>query len=154
MKNHWAQDFYHLAESKGINCRIVRVINGWIETINFDGKDCFTKSVTYNLTRRQFFIGVDPPKLNENGNFVLICGGNKSLSDIFIIPWDIFFKTLGEGEPINTYKPPREYYQYKFYLRDRENRWLMSVQGPNLPVLDVSNWHYSIARVLAFLGSV
>jgi len=34
MKNHWAKDFYHLAESKGINCRIVRVINGWIETIN------------------------------------------------------------------------------------------------------------------------
>ncbi len=155
MKKHWAMEFYNLAESKGINCRIERVSKGWIETINFSGKDYFTKSATYNLSRRQFFQGVDPPKLSENGDFVLICGGTKSiLSDIFIIPWEIFFKTLEKGEPINTYKPPREYFQYKFYLRDRDNRWLISVQGGNRPVLDVSDWHYSVSKALSFIESV
>ena len=103
MKNHWELEFYNLAESKGINCKKKRVVNGWIETINFHGKDYFTKSVTYNLQRRQFFQGVDPTKLNETGDFVLICGGTKSiLSNIFIIPWEMFFQTLEKGEPINT----------------------------------------------------
>ena len=155
MKNHWAMEFYHLVESEGITCSIGRVINGWIETLNIVSKVCFTKSATYNLSRKQFFQGVDPPKLTENGDFVLICGGkNNILSDIFIIPWYIFFKTLVEGEAINTYRPPREYYQYKFYFRDRDNRWLMSVQGRNRPPFDVSLWHYSVAEALAFYISV
>ena len=128
---------------------------GWVETINFNGKNYFTKSATYNLSRRQFFQGVDPAKLSENGDFVLICGGTKSiLSDIFIIPWEIFFKTLEKGETINTYKPPREYFQYKFYLRDRDNRWFMSVQGGNRPIIDVSDRHYSASKALSFIESV
>ena len=103
MRNHWAMEFYNLAESKGIQCRTVRMINGWIETINFVGKEYYTKSVTYNLSRKQFFLGVDPSKLNESGVFILICGGKRNiLSDIFIIPWGNFFKTLEKGEPINT----------------------------------------------------
>ena len=95
MKNHWAMAFYNFAESKGIKSRIERVVNGWIETISFSEKKYFVKSATYNLSRRQFFQGVDPSKLNESGDFVLICGGARNiLSDIFIIPWGMFFKTL------------------------------------------------------------
>ena len=123
MKNHWAKEFHNLAESKGIKSSIERMVNGWIETISFSGKKYFTKSATYNPSRRLFFQGVDLHKLNENGDFVLICGGARNiLSDIFIIPWGMFFKTLQKGEPINTYKPPKEYFQYKFYIRDRDDR--------------------------------
>jgi hypothetical protein len=154
MKNHWALEFYNLAKSKGIKCRIEKLINGWIETINFSGKEYFTKSVTYDLSRRQFFQGVDPSKLNEKGAFVIICGGRSDiLSDIFLIPWDMFFKTLEKGEPINTYRQPREYFQYKFYLRDRDGHWLMSVQGGNRPVLDVTNWHYNVVKALSLIDS-
>ena len=155
MKKHWAREFYDLAKTNGIKCKVERIVNGWIETINFEGKRYFTKSVSYNLSRRQFFQGIDPSKLNEKDDFVLICGGTKSnLSDIFIIPWAIFFKTLERGEPINRYKPPREYFQYKFYLRDRDDTWLMSVQGGNRPVLDVSNYHYNVAKALTFISTI
>ena len=154
MKNHWAMEFYNLAESKGIKSGIERMVNGWIETISFSGKKYFTKSATYNLSRRQFFQGVDPAKLNENGDFVLICGGARNiLSDIFIIPWGMFFKTLQKGESINTYQPPKEYFQYKFYLRDRDDRWMMSVQGGSRPILDVSDRHYSVSKALVFIES-
>ena len=95
MNNHWVDQFYRFAKSEGLICGIGRVMHGWIETLHINGKDCFTKSVTYNLSRRQLFQGVDPQKLNESGDFVLICGGIKGkLSDIFIIPWIIFFKAL------------------------------------------------------------
>lgn len=152
MKNHWAMEFYERARSMGINSKIERVVNGWVETIIFSEKKYFTKSATYNLSRKQYFQGVDPPKLSENGDFVLICGGvRNSLSDIFIIPWDMFFKTIKRGEPINTYKPPKEYYQYKFYLRDRDNQWLMSVQGGSRHVLDVSSWYYDVSKALEFI---
>ena len=154
MKTHWVMEFYNLTESKGIKSRIEQMVNGWIETISFSGKTYFTKSATYNLSRRQFFQGVAPPKLNENGDFVLICGGARNiLSDIFIIPWGMFFKTLQKGEPINTYQPPREYFQYKFYLRDRDDRWMMFVQGGSRPALDVSDWHYSVSKALTFIES-
>jgi len=152
MRNRWAMEFYNLAESTGIQCRIVRKSRGWIETINFVGKRDYTKSVTYK--RKKFFIGVDPSKLNESGDFVLICGGKENiLSDIFIIPWGIFFETLKKGEPINTYSPPKEYLQYKFYLQDRDNGWSMFVQGGNRPILDVSKWHYNVDEALAFINS-
>ena len=152
MRKRWAMKFYNLAESTGIQCRIVRRSRSWIETINFVGKEYYTKSVTYGLSRKQFFIGVDPSKPNESGDFVLICGGKENiLSDIFIIPWGIFFETLKKGKPINTYGSPKEYFQYKFYLRDRDGGWSMSVQGGNRPILDVSKWHYNVNEALAFI---
>ncbi len=153
MKIHWEMEFYNLAESTGIQCRIVRRSRGWIETINFVGKEYYTKSVTYDLSRKQFFLGVDPSKLNESGDFVLICGGKENiLSDIFIIPWGIFFETLKKGEPINTYSPPKEYLQYKFYLRDKDDGWSMIVEkGENR---NVSEGHYNVDEALAFINSV
>jgi len=152
MKTHWAIKFYNIAESKGLTCRKVRVIKDWIETINCNGKIFFTKSVTYDLSKKQYFQGVDPSKLNESGDYVLICGGTiNTLSDIFIIPWEIFFMTLAKGKPINTYKPPKEYFQYKFYIRNRKNRWIMSVQGGKRPILDVSGWHYNVEEALTRL---
>lgn len=152
MKNHWAMDFYELARSRGIKGRIERMVNGWVETIIFSDKKYFTKSATYDLSRKQYFQGVDPPKLTENSDFVLFCGGTRnSLSDIFIIPWEIFFKTLQKGEPINTYRLPKEYFQYKFYLRDRNDQWLMSVQGGSRPILDVTVWCYNVSKALKLI---
>lgn len=155
MRNRWVKEFYDLANSKGKQCRILCRSRGWIETIDFGGKDYYTKSVTYNLLRRQFFVGVDPSKLNDTGDFVLICGSKgNDLSNIFIIPWSVFFVTLEKGRPINSYKPPKEYFQYKLYLRDREGPWLMSVQGGDRPILDVSQWHYNVDEALAFIYSI
>jgi len=154
MKKHWAAEFYNLAESKGDKCEVVRRSRGWIETVNFNGKKYFTKSVTYDLSKRQFFQGVDISKPNETGDFVLICGGKRDiLSDIFIIPWAIFFETLKEGEPINTYQPPKEYFQYKFYLRDRDGCWFISVEGGNRPRCDISKFHYNVEKALALISS-
>ncbi len=152
MKNHWAMEFYDRAKAMGIKSKIERMVSGWIETISFRNKTYFTKSSTYNLSRRQYFQGVDPPKLKEHGDFVLICGGtNDILTDIFIIPWNPFFKILQQGEAINTYKSPREYFQYKFYLRDRDDLWRMSVQGGIRPILDVSEWHYNPEKALKII---
>lgn len=155
MKKHWAMEFCDLAISKGIKSKIEHVVNGWIETISFSGKKYFTKSATYDLSRRQYFQGVDPSKMNENGDFVLICGGARNiLSDIFIIPWSTFFTTLQKGDPVNTYKPPKKYFQYKFYLRDRDYHWMMSVQGGRRPVLDVSGSYYDLSSALEFVERV
>jgi len=152
MKNHWAMEFYDRASSLGIPSKMDNMVNGWIETVKFRNKIYFTKSSTYNLSRSQYFQGVDPPKIHEHGDYVLICGGvNNVLTDIFIIPWNPFFTTIRQGEAINTYKPPREYFQYKFYLRDREARWRMSVQGGIKPVLDVTEWHYNPKQALNFI---
>jgi len=155
MKHHWAMEFFHLAKSSGANCMIHKMANGWVETICFGDKHCFTKSATYNHSRNQYFQAVDPHKLNEIGDFVLICGGTKgSLSDIFMIPWDVFFNTLKGGEPLNTFKLPKKYFQYKFYLRNREDRWLMSVQGGSRPVLGVSSFHHSVDRAIKLLNAM
>jgi hypothetical protein len=154
MKHHWALDFFNLAKPKGIKCSIERMMHGWVETVNFGDNVYFTKSVTYDLSRRHYFQGVDPSKLLEKGNYILFCGGRENiLTDIFIIPWGSFFNTIEKGESINTYKPPKEYFQYKLYLRDRNDRWLMNVQGGNRPVLDVMHWHYNVAKALEFIAS-
>jgi hypothetical protein len=152
MKYHLAMVFCDQANSLGIPAIINNMVNGWIETLTFRNKIYFAKSSTYNLSRRQYFQGVDPPKIQEHGDYVLICGGvNNILTDIFIIPWYHFFRTIRKGEAINTYKPPREYFQYKFYLRDREARWHMSVQGGIKPILDVTEWHYNPKQALDFI---
>ncbi len=154
VKNHWALEFCNFAESKGLECRIGKRVNGWVETVELSGKTFFTKSATYDPSRRQYFQGIDPPKVNENGSFVLFCGGKRGiLTDIFIIPWKIFFQTLILGKPINTYRPPKEYFQYKFYIRDRDGHWLMSVQGGRKPILDVTRWHYDVSEAVSFIQS-
>lgn len=151
MKNHWAKEFFDRAESHGLRCEIIRLVNGWFETLTFEGKRCFTKSFTYDMTRRQYFQGVDPRKLDETGNLVLLCGGAQGkLRDVFIIPWEVFFKTLKKGKPINTYKPPKEYFQYKFHIRNKEGRWMMSVQGNLRPIWDITQYRYDKVGALAF----
>lgn len=151
MNNRWVQQFYDIAKSKGIECKIERRSRGWIETTVFNGKRYFTKSKTYDRQKREYFLGVDPSKLNENGDFVLVCGGNRdNLSDIFIIPWEQFFTILKQGRPKNTYKPPKEYLQFKSHLRDRNNDWLMKVQGSNNNH-NISKWHYSLNKALKFI---
>lgn len=151
MKNHWAKEFYVLAESQDLSCELIQQINGWFETFTVEGKICFTKSFTYDMSKRQYFQGVDPKKLYETGDLILLCGGTQGkLRDIFIIPWEVFFKTLKNGKPINTYKPPKEYLQYKFHIRNRKWRWIMSVQGGQRPILDITKYQYDEVGALAF----
>ena len=99
-------------KAKGLDCEVINRVNGWPETMVIDGHTCFAKSITYNEDRGLYFQGVDPKKLHEAGDFVLLCGGASGrLRDVFVIPWNIFFQTLKEGAPVNTYRPPKEYRQ-------------------------------------------
>ena len=149
MNNKWVNMFCNIAESNGLNCNIRRLVNGWIETMLLEDKLCYTKSVTYDVKRNQYFQGVDTKKLEGTGDIVIICGGmNGKLRDIFIIPWTSFFETIKTGKPINTYRPPREYYQYKFYIRDREDRWILLVQGGKQPNIDISKWRYNVSDAI------
>lgn len=128
-------------------------MNGWIETSIINGSTCFVKSSSYDNNRKQYFLGVDPKKIEEDGDLVLLCGGiNRHLRDVFLIPWRPFFETLKSGKPINTYKPPREYWQYKFYLRDRSDKWIMLVQPTTQSSnLDITKWRYDVFDALGTL---
>lgn len=148
----WVDQFCRQAKSRGLDCRVVNRVNGWPETVTVDGRKCFTKSVSYNAERGLYFLGVDPKKLEEKGDFVLVCGGTKEkLRDIFVIPWADFFRTLKRGETVNTYKPPKEYWQYKFYVQDNGSSWLMTVQGGDHPELDVTRWRYDVDEAISRL---
>ena len=112
---------------------------------------CFVKSITYNSQTRQYFQGVDTGKLNEQGDFVLLCGGGDDgkLRDIFVIPWKTFFDNLRTAPAIDTYAENRpSYYQYKFYVRDRKGTWFITfVKGDRFDVLD---WHYDLPGAIDF----
>jgi hypothetical protein len=149
----WSDLFCEKAIAKGINCRIVNRVNGWPETTIINGQRCFTKSITYNQQRGLYFQGVDPNKLQDTGDYVLLCGGvGDRLRDIFLIPWKDFFRALQEGTPINTYKPPRQYWQYKFHLKDDNGNWKMFVQPRQAPPLDVTKWRYDVVQAIEYLG--
>ncbi len=151
----WADEFLEKARMKGVLCSVSRRVNGWPETMVLKGKTFFVKSVTYNADKGLYFQGVDPGKLSEQGDFVLLCGGiRKELKDIFIIPWDIFFSTLTQGEPRNTYKPPKEYFQYKFHVRNKSAEWLMRVQGGKRPEIDVTQWRFGFDKAIDQLRNI
>lgn len=140
----WADKFFEEARTKGINCTITNRVNGWSETMVLHEKTFYVKSMTYNPSRGLYFQGVDPAKLRQKGDYVFLCGGiHTTLRDIFIIPWGVFFETLQQGTPVNTYKPPREYWQYKFYLRQKRGEWVMTVQGGSRPAVDISDWRHN-----------
>lgn len=153
MATKWVDEFCEIAILNGLVCRITHRVNGWPETATISKKNYYTKSVTYNSSQSLYFSGVDPAKIGERGDGVLICGGlAKTLRDIFIIPWEIFFETLEEGEKINTYRPPREYLQYKFKLKDRDGKWIMLVQGQNQPRRDVTNYRFNVDKAIQLLN--
>lgn len=144
MPTKWVDLFIDFLRNKGISCKVRNRVNGWTETADISGSSCYTKSVTFNIPSSHYFLGVDPGKLQESGDLVVICGGlNNNLKDIFLIPWLEFFRAISSGKAINTYKLPREYYQYKFKIHHVYNRWLMDVQGSALPKLDVTTWRHS-----------
>jgi flagellar basal body rod protein FlgF len=94
MATKWMDIFIGSLKSAGVNCDIANRVNGWIETAIISGNTCYTKSVTFNSDKSQYFQGVDPSKLREHGDYVIVCGGfNNQLKDIFIIPWKDFFST-------------------------------------------------------------
>jgi len=70
---------------------------------------------------------------------------------LFLIPWKYFFQALKEGEPVNTYKPPKEYWQYKFKIEEQGEDWQMTVQGGRNPEIDISHWCYEPYSAIAYL---
>ena len=148
----WIDKFLKVAESNGLNYQILHYKNGWIETLIVNGKRCYTKSKTYD-PKKGYYIGVDTKKLDQKGDLVIICGGdsNGHFRDIFLIPWKYFFETLRAGDPKNTYGLPKVYMQYRLYLRDRNGRWVMSVQPTGRRELDITQWRYSVDGALATL---
>lgn len=151
----WANKFFEEAKAKDLDCAVTNCVHGWPETMVARQRNFFVKSVTYNTSRNLYFQGVDPKKLEEKGDFVLVCGGiNNKLRDIFIIPWRIFFQTLKEGKPLNTYKPPKEYLQYKFYIKNKNGKWIMTVQGGRKPEIDVSECRYQSDEAIEQLKQV
>lgn len=140
MKKHWAEEFLNYIRAKGIKCEPVRYSQGWLETALIGGKVCFTKSITFDRKRKQYFQGIDTEKLNDKGDYVLLCGGtDEKFKDIFIIPWKVFFHTLSKATPINTYRD-REYMQYKFVVRERDDRWHLIFHKSTTGPLDVTGW--------------
>ncbi len=156
MRIKWTDKFLNMAESSGLDCQVVHREHGWLETIIVNEQRCYTKSITYNRNKREYYTGVDPKKLNDKGDFVIICGGdsNGHFQDIFLIPWNSFFQTLSAGDPKNTYRPPREYIQYRFYLRDRNDSWVMSVQPSGRRELDITRWRYPVDEAIRILKSM
>ena len=145
----WAELFCEEVTAKGVICDISIRVNGWPETMLVGGNKCFSKSVTFNTDRSLYFQGVDPKKLSESGDYVLICGGHgDSLRDIFIIPWHEFFEMLSHGEPVNTYRYPKEYWQYKFKIQQNKGSWYFSVQGFVGKSVNISNRRYSIEEAI------
>jgi hypothetical protein len=154
MREHWAEEFVGYAESRGVPCHRIRHSNGWLETVDIANCRCFIKSASYGEHRRHYFFGVDPGKLSESGDAVILCGGRKGeLSDIFVIPWKQFFAAIEQSEPINTYRD-REYFQYKFYVRDREVKWTASFQGGKQSVRDFTGRRFDPTNAVAQLRSM
>jgi hypothetical protein len=142
MVNRWSDIFVDALHSVGVQCENVNRVNGWLETAIVSNRTCFMKSATYDASKEFYFLGIDPGKLRESGDLVVICGGFKdSLKDIFLIPWQEFFQTISMGEAINTYKLPKVYYQYKFKIYNISNDWKMVVQGGTKPIKSISKWH-------------
>jgi hypothetical protein len=150
----WAAEFLDEANAKGVVCQVLVRVNGWPETPFVGGHRCFVKSVTFNVHRGLYFQGVDPKKLTETGDLVLVCGGlGITLRDVFLIPWDRFLKALREGQPVNTYRPPKEYWQYKFKIRDMSRVWSLTVQGSLALPLDVTLWRCDVGTAIGRLRS-
>lgn len=154
MPNHWAEEFVLYAEKRGLLCSRVRHRNGWLETVDIVRCRCFIKSVSYNEERHLYFLGIDPDKLREKGSAVVLCGGrNGKLADVFIIPWKEFFGAIARSDAINTYRD-REYFQYKFSIRDRDARWIASFQGGDRPELDLTTRRFDAKTALAQLNAM
>lgn len=144
MLTKWVNIFLDLLRNNNISCTVLNQVNGWIETAVISGNSCYTKSVTFDASRSLYFQGVAPDKLQKSGDLVVICGGyGDQLKDLFLIPWKVFFRTISSGKPINTYRLPKVYYQYKFKIKLVNKRWYMIVQGSNLADLDITTWQYS-----------
>jgi len=154
MREHWAEEFVSYTEKRDTPCNRIRHVNGWLETVDIANSRCFIKSVSFDERRRHYFLGVDPGKLSERGDAVVLCGGRKTqLSDIFVIPWKQFFAAIEKSETINTYRD-REYFQYKFYVREREGVWTASFRGGDQPILDVTDKRFEPKNAAAYLRSM
>ena len=141
MRNRWAEDFLELAKSKGVGHSLIRSTNGWPETVRIAGRTCFVKSKTYD--GKEYFIGVDPGKFDDDGDAVVVCGGDRgSLRDIFVISWDTFFSAMAQAEPVNTFKRKTPYLQFKVHIRNHDDSWVAEFQGGVKPELDVTTWRH------------
>jgi hypothetical protein len=153
MKIKWTDKFLNIALSNGLAFKVLNIEHGWFETLIIGGRRFLVKSKTYKESIGAYYIGVDPKKLKCTGEIVLICGGSQDgqIRDIFLFPWGPFFNALRLSDPVNTYRPPKIFLQYRFYLRDRNDRWIMSVQPAGCSELDVTHWRYSVDQALNIL---
>ncbi len=151
----WSDIFFDSLYSVGVQCATINRVNGWLETAIISKRVCFMKSATYELSKNFYFIGIDPSKMNDSGDLVVICGGLRdSLKDIFLIPWHEFFQTISMGEAINTYKLPKVYYQYKFKIHFIDSDWKMVVQGGEKPSKSISKWYYEPRAAVDFFNNI
>ena len=155
MRTKWVDMFITALSQEGVPCEVLKRVSGWPETLLISERYCFTKSITFNEARCLYFQGVDPGKLDESGDLVVLCGGADGLlRDIFLIPWLDFFGAISQGQPINTYRLPKIYYQYKFRLQFIEGEWIMKVQGTHrTAVVNVTPWHCSPEYAVEILKS-
>ncbi len=152
MRTKWVDIFIAALRQEGVPCQVLKRVNGWPETALIAGRSCFTKSITFNQARGQYFQGVDPSKLKESGDLVVLCGGaDGHLRDIFLIPWVDFFRAISLGQPVNTYRLPKVYYQYKFKVQFVEGEWIMIVQGSHRTAVNATPWHCSPGHAVEML---
>jgi len=149
----WVDTFVALAHHAGIEAQVAHRVRGWPETILVAGHRCFSKSMTYLSSKNEYFLGVDPKKLDDSGDYVVLCGAHRgSLADIFVAPWHAFFELVRGGTPVNTYRAPRRYLQYKLHLRMRGDGWELLIQGHALPQR-VDHWHLAPDDALVALST-
>lgn len=153
LSEHWAELFLEAARTSGLQATALNYSQGWLETALIEGQLCFVRSMTYNRSSRQYFGGVDPEKLRSTGDLVLLCGGvDDALADIYIVPWGIFFGAIAKGEPVNTYKAPKKYMQYKFHVHDRDYSWVISIQGGSGPRIHADQYKLRVVAAIQYFA--
>jgi hypothetical protein len=105
--------------------------------------------MTYDPVHRHYFQGVDPGKLGETGDLVLLCGGYENrLRDLLLIPWEGFFSALSNAEPIRSYRD-HPYRQYKFVVRNRDASWFLAFHRGQRPRFPLDGLRYDVQGALA-----
>jgi len=155
MRNKWSSIFVKILGEQNVDIKIINTVNGWIEKLEIRNKIFFVKSASYNTNRNLYFSGIDKNKINDTNDYMLVCGGfNSELIDIFIIPWEIILKLLNNSVPINTYKLPKEYLQYKFYIIFRNNTYTLSFEKCQIPHLKINQYRYWVENSIDFFRSL
>ncbi|NQV40977.1 MAG: hypothetical protein HQ506_01375 [Candidatus Marinimicrobia bacterium] len=150
--NNWTKVFLNILGENGLSVEVLSTHSGWVETAKVESRNYFTKSVTKQVGREHYFIGIDPRKLSSQGDGVIICCGDEGrLSRVFIFEWDDFFSYIKQGIPINTYKWPKTYMQYKLAISKIDGVWYLNVQGANTKRMINDENQFTVDRAIGHL---